>query len=372
MFGEISERQATDTAPGILTIDLGALVANYRALQQRAAPARVAGVVKADAYGLGARRVAPALHAAGCRDFFVVQLSEALALKPVLGAEARLYVLSGLQPGAERACAEAGIVPVLNSLDQIDNWSRLARAQSAELPALLQFDTGMSRFGLSPDEAEALAADPARLTGVRVLYLMSHLACADEPGHAQNADQLAAMRRVARAFPGVALSFANSGGIFLGSDYHGALARPGIALYGGAPTGGTANPMTPVVRLDVRVIQTRTVPAGARVGYGATHVTARETRLATIAAGYADGLPRSLSDRGAAYVGDVRLPIAGRVSMDSLTLDVTALPPGALRGGSLVELIGPHQTLEALAADAGTISYEILTGLGTRYHRVYR
>ena len=163
MFGEISERQATDTAPGILTIDLGALIANYRALQQRAAPARVAGVVKADAYGLGARRVAPALHAAGCRDFFVVQLSEALALKPVLGAEVRLYVLSGLQPGAERACAEAGIVPVLNSLDQIDNWSRLARAQGAELPALLQFDTGMSRFGLSPDEAEALAADPARL-----------------------------------------------------------------------------------------------------------------------------------------------------------------------------------------------------------------
>ncbi|MCK0207075.1 alanine racemase [Starkeya koreensis] len=373
MFGEISEqRVAGDIAPGLLTIDLKALAANYRALAARVAPARVAGVVKADAYGLGAARVAPALEAAGCRDFFVAQLSEALILKPLLNAGSRLYVLGGLLPGAEPACAQAGIIPVLNSLEQVAAWSRLARARGVELPALLQFDTGMSRFGLSPEDAALLTAELARLSGVRLLHVMSHLACADEPGCGQNADQLAAMARFAEGFPGVPLSFANSGGIFLGPAYHGALVRPGIALYGGAPTPGVANPMLPVVRLDVRVVQIRTVPAGARVGYGGTHVTAGERRLATIAAGYADGLPRALGDRGAAYHGTTRLPIAGRVSMDSLTLDITALPPGTLKPGSPVELIGPHQTLEALAADAGTIAYEILTGLGTRYHRVYR
>ena len=373
MFGEISEQLlASDTAPGILTVDLRALVANYRALAARVAPARVAGVVKADAYGLGADRVAPALEAAGCRDFFVAQLSEALALKPRLDAGSRLYVLSGLQPGAESMCARAGIIPVLNSLEQIAAWSRLARAQGVELPALLQFDTGMSRFGLSAPEAATLSAEPARLDGVRLLHVMSHLACADEPGAGLNGEQLAAMRRLSAAFPGVPVSFANSGGVFLGPDYHGALVRPGIALYGGAPTAGAVNPMTQVVRLDVRVVQVRTVPAGARVGYGGAHVTSGERRLATTAAGYADGLPRALSDRGAAYWGATRLPIAGRVSMDSLTLDVTALPPGTLKPGALVEMIGAHQTLDALAADAGTIAYEILTGLGTRYHRVYR
>lgn len=373
MFGEISNDQlAIDTAPGILTIDLGALAANYRLLRQRVGAARVAGVVKADAYGLGALRVAPTLYAAGCRDFFVAQFSEAQAIRGVIGPEARLYVLNGLQPGAEWACAEAGIIPVLNSLDQVANWSAHARTRGDTLPALLQFDTGMSRLGLPPEEVDTLLAEPARLEGVRVLHVMSHLASADEPESAQNGAQLAQMRRFAESFAGVEMCFANSGGIFLGAEYHGTLVRPGIALYGGAPTMGVPNPMAPVVRLDVRVVQTRTVPAGAKVGYGGVHVAAREMRLATIAAGYADGLLRSLSDRGAAYLGEVRLPIVGRVSMDSLTLDISALPPGALKLGGLVEIVGAHQTLEDVARDAGTIAYEILTSLGTRYHRIYR
>lgn len=372
MFGEISERSAVDAAPGILTIDLGALTANYRLLQQRLSPARAGAVVKADAYGLGAGRVVPALAAAGCRDFFVAHFGEAVELRPLIADDARLFVLGGLLPGAEAMCADAGIIPVLNSLDQVTNWASLARARGTELPAILQLDTGMSRFGLSASDVQVLAVQPARLRGVRIVFLMSHLASADEPFNPQNADQLAGLNRLAAAFPEAELSFANSGGIFLGADYHGALARPGIALYGGAPTAGVANPMAPVVRLEVRVVQTRTVPAGARVGYGGTHVTAGERRLATIAAGYADGLPRHLSDRGAAYHGATRLPVVGRVSMDSLTLDITALPPGTLELGSLVELIGPHQTLEDIAAAAGTISYEILTRLGRRYHRIYR
>lgn len=373
MFGDISNEQtAIDTAAGILTIDLGALAANYRQLRERVGTARVAGVVKANAYGLGASRVVPALYAAGCRDFFVAQFSEAQTIRGAIGRDARLYVLNGLQPGAERACADAGAIPVLNSLDQLANWSRCARARGAELPALLQFDTGMSRLGLPPEELEILLAEPSRLDGVRLLHVMSHLASADEPDSPQNAEQLAAMRRLAAAFPGIEPCFANSGGIFLGPDYHGALVRPGIALYGGAPTSGMLNSMASVVQLDVRVVQTRLVPAGARVGYGGVHVTSDERSLAIISAGYADGLPRALSDRGTAYHGDVRLPIVGRVSMDSLTLDATALPPGTLKLGDLVEIIGPHQTLEDVARDAGTIPHEILTSLGGRYHRVYR
>ncbi|CDX33738.1 Alanine racemase, catabolic (fragment) [Mesorhizobium sp. SOD10] len=201
---------------------------------------------------------------------------------------------------------------------------------------------------------------------------MSHLASADEPGSKQNSDQLAEMLHIVDEFGGCQMCFANSGGIFLGAKYHGVLARPGIALYGGAPTNGMSNPMQPVVKLDVAVIQTRTVPAGTRVGYGGAKVTSGQTRLATIATGYADGLPRSLSSRGAVYFEGQRLPIVGRVSMDSIMIDITALPEGTLTLGSLVEVIGPHQTLEDIARDAGTISYEILTSLGHRYQRTYR
>ncbi|MFC0216949.1 alanine racemase [Pseudochelatococcus lubricantis] len=371
MYDDVSPSLAREISCGVLTIDLDALARNYRALRARLEGGATGAVVKADAYGLGAQRVAPVLYDAGCRDFFVAHLGEALKLRPVLGHDARLFVLNGLLPGAEGLCADAGIVPVLNSLEQAANWAATARERGRELPAVLQFDTGMSRLGLSGGEVQALAADPALLAGVRLAYLMSHLACADEPGNLQNADQLAVLHRCAALFPDVPLCFANSGGIFLGAGYHGALARPGIALYGGVPAPGADNPLSPVVRLDVRVIQTRTVPAGARVGYGGTHITAGETRLATIAAGYADGIFRHLSNRGAVYFGGVRLPIAGRVSMDSITVDISALPPGTLRLGSLVEVIGPHQTLEDIAGAAGTISYEILTSLGRRYHRDY-
>jgi alanine racemase len=275
-------------------------------------------------------------------------------------------------PGNESACARENIVPVVNSLEQWHAWSGTAKAFGRTLPAVLQFDTGMSRLGVPPEERAALAGLVTAGGGIDVLFLMSHLASADDPASGQNGDQRAEMDRVAAEFPAYDVCFANSGGIFLGKDYHGVLARPGIALYGGAPTGGRANPMEPVVRLDVAVVQTRSVPPGTRVGYSATHVTAGPTRLATIAAGYADGLPRSLSGRGAAYCDGVRLPIVGRVSMDSITIDISALPEGRVSLGSRVEILGPHQSLEDVARDAGTIAYEILTGLGHRYQRQYR
>lgn len=356
---------------GILSIDLEALKANYRLLAAKVSPAICGAVVKADAYGLGADRVGPALVEAGCRDFFVAHLVEAKDLKRYLPREAKIVVLNGLLPGGEPFAAASGFIPVLNSLAQLRNWSKEAERYGARLPAVLQFDTGMSRLGLSPTEANALCSDPDLLRNVDVEFIMSHLASADESLNLQNTDQLSAMGAVAARFPEMRVCLTNSGGIFLGRGFHGAMARPGLALYGGIASDGVPNPTTPVVSLSVRVIQTHTVPEGTLIGYGGSHRAPFEMRLATLAAGYADGLPRSLSASGAAYAFGRRLPIVGRVSMDSMTVDISSLPDDALGLGSLVELIGSHQTLEDIARDAGTISYEMLTGLGQRYHRQY-
>ncbi|AWM26482.1 alanine racemase [Sinorhizobium fredii USDA 205] len=366
------DADASAGASGHLTIDLAALQRNYRKLSAAVAPATAAAVVKADAYGLGAEQVSKALHAQGCRHFFVAHLLEAIKLRPLLPNDTQILVLNGLQSGAEVTCADAGVIPVLNSLEQFRRWSSAGQKLGRVLPAVLQFDTGMSRLGVPLEERSALAAELKGCGSIEILFIMSHLACSDEADNRQNADQLAEMRLIAAEYAELDVCFANSGGVFLGGDYHGVLARPGIALYGGAPTAGTPNPMEPVVWLDVAVIQTRTVPAGTRVGYGGAHVTSAETRLAIIAAGYADGLLRSLSDRGAVFYDGVRLPIVGRVSMDSITVDITTLPEGTLSLGSLVEVLGPHQSLEDVAKAAGTISYEILTSLGRRYERRYR
>lgn len=356
---------------GTLRISLSALKRNYSKLRTIPAHGRIGAVVKANAYGLGAEEVSKALHQEGCRDFFVAQFSEAISLRSALASNAQIFVLNGILPGAERLCAEAGIIPVINSIEQFKNWSLVAKHLGRKLPAVVQFDTGMSRLGIPASQHGRIASMLEEEGNLDVLFIMSHLASADDPASEQNADQLAAMLAISETFRGIDTSFANSGGIFLGQAYHGALARSGLALYGGAPSAKGVGDMERVVSLEVAVVQTRTVPAGTRVGYSAAHVTSRPLRLATIAAGYADGLPRSLSDRGAAYFQGSRLPIVGRVSMDSVTLDVTTLPEGTLQLGSQVEILGPHQSLEDLATDAGTISYEILTSLGERYHREY-
>lgn len=368
---QISRQQAAGGASGHLTIDLGALRDNYLALAAMAPASQAAAVVKADAYGLGADMVSQTLFDAGCRHFFVAHIDEALALRLRLPAQARIFVLNGLQPGNETSCAAMAITPVLNSLEQIAQWAVHAKTLGRKLAAAVQIDTGMCRLGLSPEELETLTSQPQLFDGIDIAFVMSHLACADEPDHACNAAQLSAMRQATIAFPDVPVCFSNSGGIFLGREYHNHLLRPGIALYGGAPSVDRPNPMKPVVRLDLAVIQTRTVSAGALVGYGGSFEASGSTRLATIAAGYADGLPRSLSNRGAAWYDGVRLPIAGRLSMDSIILDISALPEGTLTQGSFVQMIGPEQTLEDIADDACTIAYEILTGLGRRYRRTY-
>ena len=360
-------------AGGRLTIDLAALCANHALLAARAAPARAAAVVKADAYGLGADKVAPALAGAGCRDFFVAHLAEARALAPLLPADARLYILNGLQPGTERSCAALRALPVLNSIEQARNWMECAKTLGRPLPAVIQIDSGMSRLGLPPADAETLAHDEIFAAHVPIALVMSHLACSDEPDHPANQAQRVRFERLALLFPGAPLSLANSGGVLLPAEFHKDLVRPGVSLYGAAPNNQSdPNPMRPVVALDARVIQVRTIPEGTGVGYGLSFTAEAPTRIATIAVGYADGWPRSLGNRGAAYFNGTRLPIAGRVSMDSITLDVSALPEGALGLGDWVELLGPHQSVDQVAADAGTIAYEILTNLGPRYSRTYR
>ncbi len=360
---------AASRAGAVLAIDLAALAANYGRLREAAAPATCACVVKADAYGLGVARVAPVLAQEGCRDFFVAHLDEGIALRAILGAAPRIAILHGLVSGTERDARDHDLLPVLNDDEQRDAWRRLAAGTGRTLPAILQVDTGMARFGFAVGDLPRRLDDPEAFRGIELRLLMSHLACADEADHPANARQLRAFAAARRHLPGVPSSLAASAGIFLGAAYHADMVRPGAALYGVNPRPGSTNPMRPVVRLRARVMQLRDVPAGTPVGYGHRAATERATRLATLAIGYADGLLRSTSGHGAAWHGAIRLPMMGRVSMDSVVVDVGAAE--ALAPGDLVDVIGPHHDVDAAAAAAGTIGYEVLTSLGARFHRSY-
>ncbi len=354
----------------VLTINLGAIAANYRVIAGQVSPARCAAVVKADAYGLGIGKVAPVLRDAGCTSFFVAHLSEAIVLREVIGPDGDIFVLNGIDPGCEDLCAARGFVPVLNSASQVTRWRDAARAQGRALTAALQIDSGMSRLGITPGMAADLARDSDFATDVALRLLMTHLACADQPSDPTNARQRESFLSVRRLFPDMPASIANSGGAFLAPGFGLDLVRPGIALYGVAPNECTEG-LRPVVRLDARILQIREIDAGTGVGYGLDYIALDRRRLATIAIGYADGWPRSLGGAGAAWFSGKRLPIVGRVSMDSLTIDISALPPEAVAEGGFVELIGPSQSLEDVARDAGTIAYEILTRLGPRHERLY-
>lgn len=326
----MSGSEAAAAASGaVLTISIEAVVANWRTLAARVAPARCAAVVKADAYGLGAAHLVRPLLGAGCRDFFVVTLAEAAAIRPLLPADALICVLNGLMPGTAAAFAGNGILPVLNSLGQCRAW---AAAKGGRQPSVIQVDSGMSRFGLGVAEQQALAAEPGLLAATGAVMLMSHLACADAPGHAGNGEQLSAFGEARRRLPGLPGSLAASSGIFLGADYHFDLCRPGAALYG-IETTPLAVGLRPVVGLEVRVAQLREIETGASVGYGYTFRASRRMRIATLAVGYADGWWRRFSNgAGAAFFGDVRLPSLGRVSMDSFSVDLSA-PPGSAQIG---------------------------------------
>lgn len=367
-----SHRIGLPHAGARLTVDLDALAGNYRLLRDKVKPpARCGAAIKADAYGLGLVHVARALAAAGCSDFFVAHIGEGLLARQCLPTSAAIYILNGLPRDAEADAEVAGLTPVLNSLSQVEAWSRRAQKHRRRLPAVLQIDSGMSRFGLSPDDALRLATRDGWRDLLDIRYIMSHLACADEPGHRANAEQLASFRAVTRLFRGIPTSLASSSGIFLGHDYHGHLARPGAALYGINPVPLQPNPMQPVVQLSARVVQKRTISVGGSVGYGMEFTAERPTALATLSIGYADGISRVLGRSGCAYFNQQALPIVGRVSMDSVVVAVPEPIAQMVDEESWLDIIGPDQSVDSLARAAGTIGYEVLTGLGVRLDRVY-
>ena len=368
------DEPAARRAGAVLSIDLGAIRENYRRLKERLGTIPCAAVVKANAYGLGLAKVGPTLAKAGARSFFTAKLDEAVALRGVLTEacpEAEIHVLNGLAPGCEADFLEHKLRPVLNDLGQVEVWARRAAEEGRPLPAALHIDSGMNRLGLPESELERLVAEPERLKGIDLALVMSHLACADDASSPMTAEQLARFCAAIARLPAAPASLANSSGIFRGPDYHFDLGRPGVALYGVNPTTEAPNPMRQVVRLQARILQVREIDAPQSVGYGAAHRVAGPTRVATLGVGYADGYLRSLSNRGGAFVAGQRVAVIGRVSMDLITLDVTAVPPEQAQPGCAVDLFDPERGPDALAEEAGTIGYEILTALGRRYHRVY-
>jgi alanine racemase len=337
---------AARRAGAFLTIDLDAAVHNWRFLAAMTAPAPCAAVVKADAYGLGANEVASALQAAGCDTFFVVTVEEGVSLRAALGPGSMIAALGGTPPGASLDLFMGDVTPVINSLTELAEWRALAEETGGKIPVILQLDSGMSRFGLSPAHVQKIAADKALLTGLDVELIISHLACADEPAHPANEAQRLQFERLRRLLPEAPASLANSSGIFLGPSYVFDLGRPGAALYGLNPTPHQTNPMRPVVRVDARVAQLREVPAGSGIGYAHSVIASRPTRLATLSIGYADGWPRASAAGG--FFNGHRLPLSGRVSMDSIIVDVTDCPFD-IKEGNLVEMIGSHQDADAVA-----------------------
>ena len=370
-------------AGGRLTVDLDALAENYRLLQRRAGPARAAGVVKANAYGLGATRVGKALWNAGCRTFFVALPQEGIELRAAL-PDADIYVLNGtFGPEAAPAFAAHRLMPVIGSPADISSWEAFGWNDGASpRPCAIHVDTGMNRLGLTPDEALAFAADNALTGALTPRLLMSHLACGDDAGHPLNRRQLESFQAVRAAFDGIESSLSNSAGIFLGPDFAFDLVRPGIALYGGQPCNGGENPMRAVATLEARVVQVRRARSGDTASYGAHGRLSRDSVIAIVSVGYADGYHRSSSFAGVplrqsvlagghGFVHGKRVPVLGRVTMDLTLFDVTDLGPEGVAVGDWIELMGPNISVDEAATAAGTISYEMLTSLGRRYQRRY-
>jgi alanine racemase len=367
---------ALATATGVLTIDLDAIVANWRKLEKAAVPAECAGVIKANAYGCGVEPVARALSAAGCKTFFVATLDEAQAARAALPSSAAIYVLSGLLQNSSDSYAKIDCRPVIGDLNELAEWDVFRRRSGWSGGAAIHIDTGMNRLGLSVTEAQGLI--PRIKAGDHgITLVMSHLVSSEIINSPINSRQLGAFRQIASLFTGVPSSLSNSSGIYLGAPFQFDLVRPGAGLYGVNPTPEADNPMQPVVNLKARIVQIRSIERGDTVGYGGIWTARRTTRLAIVAAGYADGYFRAAGSndgtRGAeVVVAGQRCPIAGRISMDLMAVDITDLPPKAARRGHMVTLIGEGITVDELAHHFGTIGYEVLTSLGARYARIYK
>ena len=364
-----------DLAGAVLTIDLVALKENWRRLNTLAGKAECGAAVKGNAYGLGIAPVARALWEAGCRSFFVARPKEGEELRELL-PEATIYILDGLFAGQAEFYAKLNLCPALISIEEAREWAAFGRVYGRKLPCAIHVDTGINRLGFSLPEFDSLLADRFTMEGLNVTLLMSHLACADDPSHPLNQRQRDAFAAVRARLPGVAASLANSSGVFLGDGFTHDLVRPGIALYGGNPTQTVANPMLPVAILEGAVMQLRHVAAGDTVGYSATWTASRPTAIAILGAGYKDGVPRALSSKqphgpAQVFINGQRCPVIGRISMDMMGIDITDLPPGSVRRGTRAEILGRHIGIDEAASWAGTICYELLTRLGSRYARLY-
>lgn len=367
-----------DVAGSFLTINLDAMKRNYRYLANRGKKADCAAVIKADAYGTGLEQAATALWQEGCCTFFVALPQEGARARATL-PEATIYILNGLM--SREGCAfyqSHELRPVLGSLEEINLWQSHCEEQSEALPCAIHFDTGMNRLGLSLKAAHLLSQ---RMASNELAFtpslIMSHLACADTPLHPLNARQLDKFRTIRALFPEIPASFANSAGIFLGPDYHFDLLRPGIALYGAQPVSDHPNPMNVVATLQARVLSLRHVVKGDSISYGAAAITKRDSRIATICVGYADGYIRAggssvQKDGAKVWIAGHEAPIIGRVTMDLIMVDVTDIPHEEVEPGTLVEMFGPHIAIDDVAAAAGTIGYELLTSLGMRSERRYQ
>jgi len=372
---EANQAAALAPATGVLIVDLDAIIANWKKLEKTAVPAECAAVVKANAYGLGAEPVARALAAAGCKTFFVATLDEARVVRATL-PQVTIYALDGFFQNTGDAYAKFNCKPVICDLNELAEWDVFCRRTGWRGGAAIQIDTGMNRLGLTIADAQGII--PRINAGDHgITLVMSHLVSAELLNNANNARQLSSFREIASLFSGVPASLANSSGIYLGPQFQFDVVRPGAALYGINPTPEADNPMQPVAEVRARIVQLRTIDRGETVGYGGTWTARRPTRLAILSAGYADGYFRAASandgTRGAeVVVAGKRCPIAGRISMDLMAIDVTDLPANAVRRGNMVTLLGEGITVDELAHHFGTIGYEVLTSIGTRYARVYK
>jgi alanine racemase len=372
---EANQAAALAPATGLLIVDLDAIVANWKKLEKTAVPAECAAVVKANAYGLGAEPVARALASAGCKTFFVATLDEARVVRAAV-PQATLYALDGFFQNTGDAYAKFDCKPVIGDLNELAEWDVFCRRSGWTGGAAIHIDTGMNRLGLTVAEAQGII--PRINAGDHGIKLvMSHLVSAELLNNQTNARQLSTFREIASLFSGVPASLANSSGIYLGPQFQFDLVRPGAALYGINPTPEADNPMQPVAEVKARIVQFRNIDRGETVGYGGTWTARRPTRLAIVSAGYADGYLRAASandgTRGAeVVVAGKRCPIAGRVSMDLVAIDITDLAPNAARRGHMVTLLGEGITVDELAHHFGTIGYEVLTSLGPRYARIYK
>jgi alanine racemase len=370
-------------ASSVLIVDLDAITHNYRHIQTQAPTAEIGVSIKSDAYGLGAAMIAPVLVSAGCQTFFVATAAEGANLRPAI-PDAEIVILNGPDAATATLFSDHQLTPALNSLAQLDAWRTAPAGNPPRKAAYLHIDTGMSRLGLSEAEVSQLCADGARLDGVEVAVVMSHLACAEQATSPINPQQherlLATAARLSALTGPVRISLANSAGVFLGADYHLDLVRAGASIYGLNVLNQKPNSMRQVIHLYAKILQVRDVDKPATVGYGATHQVRQPSRIATLATGYADGYLRAagrLTDKdkrplATTYIEDTPAPVVGRVSMDLLTVDVSNVAEAAAQPGGYAELIGDHFSADDLADVAGTIGYEVLTRLGQRHHRIYR